>query len=372
MLLPSLIVFTTLASSAAAHTANKAKRNHITVPLNQHQGKIDLIKHTIHAAAKHSGGRGRHRFALEPETLDAGFWYGVFNVGEAHNLSLLIDTGSPDVAVNPGLYKPSRASRNLSEAGSLEYGTVEENGCGAANISYQAYTDYVSQAGLVARNQTFGNVIPNPAPVVAGTITSFPYVKHRVEPLSRQCVLMSFAFRHDGIVGFGVPPANETQIGGTPFFQDLCNQGAVRECRFGLAFQTSGKGTQVLGGLDHALVSGELSRANSNADWDTTGSVAINGTTLLLQNETFLLDSGTANVRTPQNRRYLQECQFQLTDTQDRRSTSPGPSALQRSRPPNCRAESPRLHIRSLRLLPMRLATNGRLPDWQRKADLQH
>lgn len=176
--------------------------------------------------------------------------------------------------MNPGLYKPSIVSQNLGKNGTLDYDTVQEDGCGVASISYQTFTDTASQSGLVAKNQTLGNVIPKPAPN-NGTITQFP---------------------HDGIVGYALSPPAGTQLGGTPFFQQLCDQGAVRSCRFGLAFGTDGTGTQVLGGLDRTLYQGELATAGSNVNWMLRGSVAINNTTVVQQNVPILLDSGTANV----------------------------------------------------------------------------
>ena len=88
-----------------------------------------------HAAAKHARfPEGSHRYAVQHETLDAGFWYGTFDVGEAKDLSLLIDTGSSDVAVNPDLYKPSPHSENLHEKGQLSYATAQENGCGKSHV----------------------------------------------------------------------------------------------------------------------------------------------------------------------------------------------------------------------------------------------
>lgn len=67
-------------------------------------------------------------------TVDKGFWFGSFDVGLSKNLSLLIDTGSSDLAVNPDRYKSSSASVNLQRQGVLKYGTVFENGCGVAEV----------------------------------------------------------------------------------------------------------------------------------------------------------------------------------------------------------------------------------------------
>jgi len=268
--IPLLVAVATRSTTADRHSSHA---DLVSIPLTQHRGEANLAHQALHAFAKHSGGRSKSGYALEPEVLDAGFWYGAFDVGETKNLSLLIDTGSPDVAVNPNLYKPSRASLDLNETGALGYSTVQEDGCGVANISYQTFADYVSQAGLVARNQTLANVVAT-TPPNNGTITQFP---------------------HQGIVGFSVPPNNRTQTGGKPFFRTLCDQGSVRECRFGLAYGIEGTGTQVLGGIDRRLIDGNLETAPTNAVWEIQANVAVNGSSAL-SNQTVLFDSGTANV----------------------------------------------------------------------------
>jgi len=61
---------------------------------------------------------------------DQGFWFGNFIVGDSKNLSLLVDTGSADVGLNSGEYKPSHNSVNLKTTGQDSYGTTQSNGCG--------------------------------------------------------------------------------------------------------------------------------------------------------------------------------------------------------------------------------------------------
>ena len=268
----ALVCICLTVTTASPHSRTRSLNN---IPLRQHQCKGDAVRQTLHTASRHYG---HSRFAIAPETLDAGFWYGSFDVGETKNLSLLIDTGSDDVAVNPGLYKPTSQSHNLNETGSLGYGTTEADGCGFAKIKYSTYTDVVSFAGLVAHNQTLANVISTPPPNNA-TITKFP---------------------HQGLVGFGGTKANETQLGGVPFFQTLCNQGFVDECRFGLALGTSGRGQQILGGVDGGLFEGHL----VSAPWVhgepevIQGGLIIDGVngTVVRGNQTFIFDSGTANI----------------------------------------------------------------------------
>ena len=273
--LTSFFTLALAASIATGAVLQPRRPDHLTIPLRQHQGNARPAALVNHVASKYSHQFGRSHFTIEPETLDAGFWYGAFDVGQSKNLSLLIDTGSNDVSVNPGLYKPSGQSKNLNQTGHLRYSTTQENGCGVADVDYNVYTDVVSMHGLVAHNQTFANVVKTKPPN-NGTITQFP---------------------HQGIVGFAGTKPNETQLNGLPFFQSLCNQGQVKECRFGLAYGTSGKGSQILGGVDQQLIEGKLSTAplEQDSEWLLKGSVTINGTAVE-KSQNIILDSGTANV----------------------------------------------------------------------------
>ncbi|KAK3674707.1 hypothetical protein LTR78_005429 [Recurvomyces mirabilis] len=259
--------------SALLTIVTAADSSILSISLNQATKGASISQQAHHAAARRHGG-----YALAPETLDGGFWYGSFDVGEAMNVSLLIDTGSSDVSINPDLYQPSLASLDLHQNGTLGYSTVQENGCGFANISYHTYADTVSFAGLTARNQTFAAVIAKPPPD-NGTITQFP---------------------HQGIVGFSSTHANTTQLDAIPLFQTLCNQHTVRECKFGLALGTDGNGTQVLGGTDHQLFDGDLITvdADPNEEYAFDGSITADGS-VALTSDRIIPDSGTANVIGP-------------------------------------------------------------------------
>ena len=75
----------------------------------------------------------------------------------------------------------------------------------------------------------------------------------------------------------------------------LCSQNAVSECRFGLAFGTSGTGKMVLGGVDQTLIKGSMSTGSAQQQWFVNGNVAVNGK-VVASGASILLDSGTANV----------------------------------------------------------------------------
>lgn len=74
------------------------------------------------------------KVAVVDLAIDQGFWYGNFAVGASRNLSMLVDTGSADVGLNTGNYKPSAQSLNLGTTGQDSYGTTQSNGCGSAVV----------------------------------------------------------------------------------------------------------------------------------------------------------------------------------------------------------------------------------------------
>ncbi|KAK1809749.1 hypothetical protein LTR12_015908 [Friedmanniomyces endolithicus] len=227
----------------------------LSIPLKQNAKGASIAQQSYHAAARrHSG------YAVALETLDGGFWYDSFNVGATRNLSLLIDTGSSDVSINPDLYKPSPSSSDLHQDGVLSYSTVEEDGCGTANVAYHTYADAVSFAGLTACNQTFAVVIAKPPPNI-GTITQFP---------------------HKGIVGFSRTIAKATQLDAVPFFQTLVQR------------------RQLHGAPDRNSYVGHLVTvdADTNEGFAFDGAITANGVTTSM-GATIIPDSGTANIVGP-------------------------------------------------------------------------
>ena len=52
--------------------------------------------------------RKRQSADLPAKLGNSLYWFGNFSVGDSGDLKLLIDTGSTDCLVNPGLYKPSK------------------------------------------------------------------------------------------------------------------------------------------------------------------------------------------------------------------------------------------------------------------------
>ena len=54
--------------------------------------------------------------------LTTGRWFGNFSIGNSGPLSLLIDTGSSNIVLNPGRYKPGADSQNLGTNFTKIYG----------------------------------------------------------------------------------------------------------------------------------------------------------------------------------------------------------------------------------------------------------
>ncbi len=78
-----------------------------------------------------------------------------------------------------------------------------------------------------------------------------------------------------------------------PFFQSLCNQNTVSECRFGLALTDSGTGTLALGDLDTSFYTGDLVVAPVLEEWVLKGDLTINGD-IMASDLVIELDSRTA------------------------------------------------------------------------------
>lgn len=74
---------------------------------------------------------------------DGGFWFADFTVGTSRNLSLLVDTGSADVGLNTGNYKPSSHGINLNMIGQDAYGTTQSNGCGSSLVRFSPFRNYL-------------------------------------------------------------------------------------------------------------------------------------------------------------------------------------------------------------------------------------
>jgi hypothetical protein len=65
------------------------------------------------------------------------YWYGNFTVGESTNLGLLIDTGSSDLILNGGLYKPSKYATPYEGSNfTISYEGVDRQGFGFETVLF--------------------------------------------------------------------------------------------------------------------------------------------------------------------------------------------------------------------------------------------
>lgn len=98
-----------------------------------------------------------------------------------------------------------------------------------------------------------------------------------------------------GIAGFSGQIFAQFPTNSTSFFQTLCTEKKVSQCRFGLVLQANGTGTQVLGELDTTLYDGELSTAPIITPWVVSGDVVVDGK-VMATDQVIEMDSGTATV----------------------------------------------------------------------------
>ena len=70
-------------------------------------------------------------------SIKGGAWYGNFTVGNATDVVLMLGTGSDDLVLKPGVYKPSPASEPHGPQCELKYGDLLPNSTGnSADVSY--------------------------------------------------------------------------------------------------------------------------------------------------------------------------------------------------------------------------------------------
>lgn len=205
------------------------------------------------------------------ERSEQGFWFANFTVGASPSLEILIDSGSSDAIMNPGVYKPSANSQNLNKTFQVSYATTNPDGSGTETATGPEYKDVIGLPGtsLSVSAQTLGAITSPQSP------PTFP---------------------HDGLIGFA--GISSLGLDATSWFQSLCNAGTVSPCRFGLAFKTDNTGTQYFGSLPTDVYNGSLSTAPIIDEWGLEGDVVVNGK-VVQSSATILTDSGTTVVFGP-------------------------------------------------------------------------
>ncbi|KAJ5757802.1 acid protease [Penicillium nucicola] len=222
---------------------------------------IDLVPRT------ESGFKPKH--GIETVYGSNNFWFGSFDVGRTKNLTLLIDTGSADVILNSGLYKKGPHAVDTNQTFENHYGSTNSDGSGTGVVTGRLYNDTVKFGSLSAR-QTIG--VADPQADGSNLIPA------------------------DGIIGFAGEEVSAFH-GATPFFQSLCNQRKVPECRFGITLGCN-RGTQVLGRLDKSLFQGELTTTSIVQEWVIFADLAFNGKPFK-KDVLVELDTGTGTIIAP-------------------------------------------------------------------------
>ncbi|KUJ16902.1 acid protease [Mollisia scopiformis] len=221
--------------------------------------RIPLSKRNLHR---------RDASAVGAISSSGGFWFGDFAVGGSSSLNMLIDTGSGDVIVNAGLYKPSSTSKSINATFDNTYATTSSDGTGTGDVVGILYMDRVS-FGTLSATQMVGEATG------AAMIPS------------------------DGIVGFAGKMFWQFPDNSTSFMQTLCTQGKVSECRFGLALANENNGSLIMGQLDTDMYTGDLAVGPIyQTGWATKMDLAVNGT-IVTRDISVELDSGTATILGP-------------------------------------------------------------------------
>jgi pepsin A len=98
-------------------------------------------------------------------------------------------------------------------------------------------------------------------------------------------------FPHAGLMGF-FAPGSTLGANVSNWFTNICAEKQIRECRFGLAFETDNTGVHYFGGVEDSRFDGALSVAPIVSQWELFGDLAVNGK-VITQDVEIATDSGT-------------------------------------------------------------------------------
>jgi pepsin A len=108
--------------------------------------------------------------------------------------------------------------------GDMKYIDLLGRQCVSSEINGMEYTDVMTAEGLEVQDQQFARLLQNET-TNNGNMTGFP---------------------QDGMIGLSEPYKG---FAADTFVQNLCLQGKLTECRFGLALNTAGAGSLIFDGL---------------------------------------------------------------------------------------------------------------------------
>ncbi|XP_017106549.1 cathepsin E-B [Drosophila bipectinata] len=213
-------------------------------------------------------------------------YYGNISIGTpGQNFQVQFDTGSSNLWI-PSSQCTSTSCMVHTRYSSYQSSTYKSNGSifnityGTGSVSGFMSQDVVSVAGLVIRNQTFGEVTSESG-------TNF----------------LNASF--DGILGLAFPMLAVNLV--TPFFQNLISQNVVKQPVFSFYLRNNGTtlnygGELILGGSDPKLYRGALTYVPVSypAYWQFyTDSIQM-GNTLISMGDAAIADTGTSLLVAPQ------------------------------------------------------------------------
>ncbi|KAG8217090.1 aspartic peptidase domain-containing protein [Butyriboletus roseoflavus] len=258
-----------------------AARSHIAYSEQKYLGGVAALEHRTGAPEHSSRSHAPTRRAVGADSLsDDGneMWYGTISVGSpAVEYKVLFDTGSADLflpASNCGstcdghtVYNPNASSSavDLHQSFSLTYGD-------GSTVSGEQYTDTVTIASFVAKNQTFG---ASTQYSTGFQIANFP---------------------SDGLMGMAFAEISVFQ--GSPVVQTLIAEGQLSDLLFAFNLASSGPELRI-GGVDTSLYTGSFTytpvtqqgfwqlsldsiNANNQAISKNVSAIVDTGTTLIL------------------------------------------------------------------------------------------
>ena len=80
----------------------------------------------------------------------------------------------------------------------------------------------------------------------------------------------------------------------TTYFHNLCSEGLIPECRFGLGLNRNGSGTLTIGALNAGVSEGDLTVSPLKEEWFLLADIAMAGVSI--SDALVELDSGTTGV----------------------------------------------------------------------------
>ncbi|KAG5944637.1 hypothetical protein E4U53_006863 [Claviceps sorghi] len=184
------------------------------------------------------------------------------SVGDSQDLELIVSTRTPALMLNPGRYKPSAKSVDAKESfvsGSSELDLWVPTSW-KRSVILQAHAKIFNDAVFPSGNP--GLTVPQQS---VGVTQSFE----------------NLGFLHDGIFGL-TRHSVQDPFNQNSFMENLCNQGTISSCRFGIALRTDLTGNIFYGAVPTDLLANPIVSVAAGNSWYLYGktSVSLNDKTI--------------------------------------------------------------------------------------------